>query len=289
MAYKVVDWRGRMPGSPVSNIGPPQKKTKGVVAHYSGPDGEMYRLFRAGRISLFDLIAWEARYQMTPGLYDPGFAVNGMMYHEVVWGDTVYLVRNPDARLWHCKDGTDPTSWNYAAVATHVPIVEGEQASARTIQTLRERADDHLRTMGHGRDRLRGHMEISSTSCPGTLMRAFVYPYRAGRMGRVTAPAPIPTSQKIPAPKKAYFLGGTPSDRAIAAAAASACQASGVPAKALVDPVDIDWAANASLEEPLGTYPLTVVGHQLPSASLSAALTRVGSSCSPKRPTTVSG
>jgi hypothetical protein len=175
MAYERIDWRGEVPVQPWSNIGA-REKDKGVVVHYAGlPTG----LGRGG-VSLSEQVANEVHYQMTPGLYSPGFTVNGMMYHFVVWEDSVYQVRDENAKLWHAADGTAEDSWNYSAFSVHVPIGEGQQASARMIQTLQEFCDDLLGGMGLGRDRLKGHQEISNTACPGTLMDDFVRPYRVG-------------------------------------------------------------------------------------------------------------
>lgn len=176
MAYKRADWRGEVPGQPWSNIDGTREKDKGVVVHYSGPPTALGR----GEVSLFDQVANEIDYQMKPGLYSPGFTVNGMMYHFVVWEDSVYQIRDEDAKLWHAADGTAEDSWNYSAFSVHVPIGQGQQASAKTIQTLQEFCDDLLGGMNLGRDRLKGHQEISSTDCPGTLMDDFVRPYRTG-------------------------------------------------------------------------------------------------------------
>lgn len=173
MAYERVDWRGEVPGEPPSNIGS-REKTKGVVVHYSGPPTGLGR----GELSLFDQVANEINYQMTPGLYSPDFTVNGMMYHFVVWEDSVYQIRDEDAKLWHAADGTAEDSWNYSAFSVHVPIGEGQQASSRTIQTLKEFCDDLLGDMNLGPERLKGHQEISPTACPGSLMEDFVRPYR---------------------------------------------------------------------------------------------------------------
>lgn len=208
--YKVVDWRGKLPGSPASNLGSQAKTPGRLVVHYSGPDGSMYQRFRAGQISLFDLIAWETRYQMTPNLYDWGFTANGMMYHEVVWEDTVYIVRNPDAKLYHCADGVSPNSWNFSARSIHLPIVEGQRASRRTLQTLTERCDDLIKASGYNsRNRTLGHKEISSTACPGTLMTDFVVQYRAGKLTTAVLPKP---SMKAPLPSPAKPTPAKPVD-----------------------------------------------------------------------------
>lgn len=183
MAYKSVDLRGKVPGSPVSNIGT-QAKTKGVVWHWSGPATAV----AAGRRSLLEEIKAEILYQMTPGLYDPGFTVNGYMYSHVVWEDTVYQVRNSDAKMWHCADGTAPDSWNYAAYSIHVPVGEGQKASPRTLQTLAEFTDDLLASMNRTRKDTRGHLEISSTSCPGPQLTTLLETYRQAPMPAKTRP-----------------------------------------------------------------------------------------------------
>lgn len=188
MAYKTVDWRGRVPGSPVSNIGT-RKKDLGVVIHYSGPATAL----GMGRASLYDQVVAEIRYQMRPGLYSPGFAVNGYMYHAVVWEDTLYIIRNWDAALWHAAE----YNHNMRSYSIHVPIGEGQRASRRTIQTLAEVTDDLLGGIGKGRGGwCLGHKEISATACPGTLMDDFVRPYRAGTL-KVVEEKPAFSAAKI--------------------------------------------------------------------------------------------
>jgi hypothetical protein len=197
ISYKIVDWRGKI-GSAVSNCAEPQAKTRGVVWHYAGPPTDL----AAGRASVWEQLVGEYRYQITPGLYSPGFAVNGMMYHAAIWEDTVYLLRNPDAPLWHVKDGTLKTSWNYSAYSLHCPIGEGQTPSARTLQTFQEFTDDLLRGKvfgseglarnGRTRRDVRGHQEISSTACPGGPIMRFLYSYRSSSMGPVEPPKPPP-------------------------------------------------------------------------------------------------
>lgn len=174
MGYRTVDWRGKVPGSPSSYDLGAQKKTKGVVWHWSGPATGV----AAGTATLYETVVNEIRYQMAPGRFDPGYTVTGYQYHYVVWEDAVYVIRNPDARLWHCADGTRADSWNYAAYSVHVPVGEGQKVSERTLQTLREFTDDLLEGMGRSRSYAKGHKEISATSCPGPQLMAFLGAYR---------------------------------------------------------------------------------------------------------------
>ena len=110
---------------------------------------------------------------------DPASA-NGIQYHYGCWEDTIYILRNADAKLWHCGDGVAEDSYNYSVIAVNVPISTNERATARTLQTLREFCEDELQRQGLSTSEIRGHQEISPTTCPHSLMDDFVRPYRAG-------------------------------------------------------------------------------------------------------------
>lgn len=191
MAYKTVDLRGKLPGSATSNIGSQQKTPGRFVLHYSGPDYQIYKDFRAGKVTLFDLISSEANGHMAPGRFDPGFTVNGIQYHVLIHEDTVYTLRNLDAKLWHCADGTGSNCFNYSALALRTVTTEGVKASPRTVQTLVEFVSDKLREQGiSSRAQVVGHQERSATACPGLLMDQFVHPFRAGILNPGPPPAP---------------------------------------------------------------------------------------------------
>ena len=185
MAYKVVDLRDKLPGSPVSNIGSQKKNPDRYVVHYSGPDQpgtDIYDRLRHGDATVFEVLKFEAEFHMRPGAFDPDFRVNGIMYHVTVWKDTVYLCRNRDAKLWHAGDGTSSSSYNYSATAVHVPTTAGFPVDGRTLQTLAEWLDDDRRAHGSKtRALVKGHKEVGATECPGQLMSQFVVPYRAGK------------------------------------------------------------------------------------------------------------
>lgn len=177
MAYKTVDLRGKLLGNPASPDTGSQKKTKGVVVHYNGDPGG-YTGVAGGRRHPADVYAADARWHIRPGGFD-GYTGSGIMYHFGVWEDTVYILRNPDANLWHCNDGVARDCYNYAATAVNVPISQNERATARTLRTLREFVTDELRRQGHGTRLVKGHQEISDNLCPGSLMGDFVRPFRA--------------------------------------------------------------------------------------------------------------
>lgn len=196
MSYKTVDLRDKLPGDPDSNIGKQKKNPNRFIVHYSGPDYSGYDLYdqlRHGDKTVREVLSNEAVGHMAPGRFDPGFRVNGLQYHVTVWEDTVYICRNPDAKLWHCGDGTGPDSYNYTATAVHVPTTQGFPVSARTLQTLAEWIDDQRRKGGSPtRMYVKGHREVGATECPGQLMSQFITPYRNGKL---STGSPVPKEQ----------------------------------------------------------------------------------------------
>jgi hypothetical protein len=176
MAYKTIDLRGQIPGEPAANRGA-KEKAKGVVVHYNGAPGGFAGV-AGGQVSVQQRYTNDANEHMQRD-WGGGAQVNGIQYHYGCWEDAIYILRNPDAKLWHCRDGTAEDSYNYSATAIQVPISTMERATARTLQTLRGFCDDELRRQGLSTREVRGHQEISSTDCPGSLMQDFVEPYRA--------------------------------------------------------------------------------------------------------------
>lgn len=185
MSYRTVDLRGKVLGcTPVSNIGTRAKSGGKITDHYNGTPTNIGR-YGGGDAEVIKQIQADANYQMVTGRYSPGFRVNGVMYHAAVHEDAIYILRNPDAVLWHAADA----DYNYNAYALTFLVGEGQSVSSRTLQTAREFCDDELKRQGAAsRAKVVGHLEVSDlgTACPGAwLMANFVRPYRAGTMSNV--------------------------------------------------------------------------------------------------------
>jgi N-acetylmuramoyl-L-alanine amidase len=195
MAYKRVDLRDKLPGQPWSNINGlererkgfvPEKKPGRIVIHYSDQDFEgedIYDRLRHGKTTVLQVLTSEARGHMSQPRLDPTFRTNGIQYHYSVWRDMVFQCRNEEALLWHCNDGIGADSYNYTAIAVHVPTTRGFPASKQTVQTLTEFVADKLKEHGAtSRSNVKGHQEISATECPGPLMNQFVLAFRTGNL-----------------------------------------------------------------------------------------------------------
>lgn len=193
MAYETVDLRDELPGEPWSDINAleldrkgfvPEKKPGRFVVHYSGPDFEgvdLYDRLRHGQVTVPRVLTSEANGHMAPGRFDPRFRPNGLQYHYTIWENTVYICRNEGALLWHCSDGIGADSYNYTAIAVHVPTTRGFPVSRRTVQTLTEFVAEKLREQGAAsRASVKGHQEVGASECPGPLMGQFVLPFRTG-------------------------------------------------------------------------------------------------------------
>ncbi|HEU4792299.1 MAG TPA: N-acetylmuramoyl-L-alanine amidase [Nitrolancea sp.] len=102
---------------------------------------------------------------------------DGLMYHLVIGpaGEKL-LCRDIESVLWHC--GAWPE--NATALAVHVPIGGDQRATAAQLRALVEVCDDWIAAGHGGRADVKGHQELSPTSCPGTLMTDFVWPFREG-------------------------------------------------------------------------------------------------------------
>lgn len=173
VTYRIVDLRGKIAGNPVASQGT-QSKTDGTVVHYNGPATGV----ASGRVSPVTLYDNDARYHMSKD-WGGGSYTNGIQYHEGMWEDVVYILRNGDSILWHC--GGWP--WNASAKAINIPIGTGERATKRTLQTMAARITDINRAQGKDHRATYGHYEVGlPTACPDSLMGDFVVPFRAGKL-----------------------------------------------------------------------------------------------------------
>lgn len=146
----------------------------GLVVHYDGPPVDQTR-------DPVEVLTADAAYHVKKvwGYTSLGKPLlgDGIQYHlGIDQQGRKYLLRDVTRTLWHCA------AWpqNATALAIHVNIGGDQRASAAALKALQEIADDWF-AAGHGsRKDLWGHEELSPTSCPGTLMHDFVYPYREG-------------------------------------------------------------------------------------------------------------
>ena len=132
--------------------------------------------------------AADARYHVAKDWSSDGSGLrgDGLMYHVAVGRDgTRYLCRDLESVLWHC--GAWPE--NGTALAVLVIVGGADHATAAQLASLRGLCDEWL-AAGHGtRGEVRGHQELSATSCPGTVQGDFVLPYREGSVRATPAMA----------------------------------------------------------------------------------------------------
>ncbi len=150
------------------------KNKRGVIVHYSGPAVDLSR-------PVLEVLQAEAAYhcgKVWAWSWDgkPLYG-DGLMYHLSIGPNgEKFLCRDIESVLWHC--GAWPE--NAEALAVHVPIGGDQHATAAQRRALYEVCDQWI-AAGHGkRADVKGHQEVSPTSCPGTLMGDFVYQYREG-------------------------------------------------------------------------------------------------------------
>lgn len=227
ISYKVVDLRGSLPGDPNGNWDT-STKTLGVVQHHNGPPVPAW--------AWDDPVGWIkviVRGHQQYGRFAAGWTFTGQSaYHEFVFGDTIYRTNNYGATLPHCGN----REWNYRSLAMHIAIGGSQRADKRTLQTAAERAQDHLDAIGVGKSGFKGHQEVGSSNCPGTLMGDLVLPFRRGEDfgdGETEDPVTVPPgTEKI---KEVLWAINGRSDawhQKVAKASAQAMRAVGVKSRA---------------------------------------------------------
>lgn len=169
-APEIIDVRNQLPTNPNQGSGQKRQSTQGQILHYSAvnyPDSR----------DILTIMQAEASYHITSALKEGGLA-----YHYVVdWRDgTIYQCRDEDAVLWHC--GYWGPGGNGTGLAVHVPGGSTLVMSDAAVQSLVWLFGRNEQKYGFGRNMMRGHLEVSSTSCPGPLMDQIVHPYRQGTL-----------------------------------------------------------------------------------------------------------
>lgn len=183
---RIVDLRGSLP---TSSTGGPRTRNgnkKGQVLHYSAVN------YSASR-TMEEILRSEAEYHCGPYLESDGIA-----YHFAIdWRQPViYHLRDEDCCLWHC--GYWGTPGNSDGLSIHVPggsALVMEPAAVQALCWLLQRNEEKY---GFGRNMLKGHCEVGSSTCPGPLMHQVVLPYRAGKIswegGMPTGPVVDPVT-----------------------------------------------------------------------------------------------
>jgi hypothetical protein len=200
----LVDIRTRLATADRAGHGPRERRPlgqkRGLVVHYSGPPV-------ANRSATLAVLQAEARYHVDKdwsSTGQPAIYGDGLMYHIAIGDDgTRYLCRDLEAVLWHC--GAWPQ--NALALSVHLPIGGEQRATAVQLAALTALVEEWRAITGTPRGEVWGHRELQPTSCPGSLMTDFVYPYRAGRAPRPEdGEVPMSTGQWFP--ETGRYVGG---------------------------------------------------------------------------------
>jgi hypothetical protein len=189
-----VDYRGRLatiPGNQPSEVIPLEQK-RGSVIHYAGGPQNL---------SLSPLARWQsyARHHVRENGFGAGFTGNGIMYHFGVGEDGLKAgLFDPRIARWHAASAEHNRFW----LAFNVPIGGSQVPTYAQKVALEELLHDAWRLGVGDHHRVVGHMEVSSTDCPGVpLMDEFVRPIRAGqRIGPVIPHRPPADHVKLQVP-----------------------------------------------------------------------------------------
>jgi hypothetical protein len=142
----------------------------------------------------------DANYHIGPYLGEGGIA-----YHYDIGNDArIRLCRDPRAVLWHCKSWPENGAW----YSVHVMIGDGQRATPAQLQALGDLCLWLAQQDGFDDGNVKGHQEVSATSCPGSLMGDFVLPWRAGTFGLLSKEdAPVSNYVKFPETGKGITNG----------------------------------------------------------------------------------
>ncbi len=166
----LIDIRDKLATASGANRGPlrtiPMSQKRGVVIHYRG--------VVTTPVPGYSTFQSDATYHVNKD-WGGGSRGDGIQYHiGIGWDGNAYWMRDLDRVLWHC--GAWPQNENTLAI--QLPMGGNQQATPEMLATLRRVVDEWLAYTKAPRSEVRGHQELSGTSCPGTLMSTFVYPYR---------------------------------------------------------------------------------------------------------------
>jgi len=171
--FRQVDLRSKLPGSPQPNQGTTRKTS--VTFHWNGPQV---------KLSDIDQLFVDARYhrQKNWGTAQQPAWANGIQYEWAVGSDgTQYKLRNDGAVLWHCGHGDG----NRESISVTFLIGQGQRITAAARASAKNLVDKLRAKWGFGANRVYGHLDWSSSECPGTAYGDFVVPYRQGRLGNL--------------------------------------------------------------------------------------------------------
>jgi hypothetical protein len=167
-ALGIIDVRDRMAKAPGQGAGYKSAKS-GVIIHYNGPPTSDPALDRFISDSSFHIGPYLREYTIA---YIYGIGDEPDDHSRA----PIYLMRDPDDVCWHC--GSWPENATYTPIA--FTFGDGQAAGPGQLLAVNALVAALMERDGFGKEAVKGHQEVSSTSCPGTLMNDFVYPFRAG-------------------------------------------------------------------------------------------------------------
>lgn len=183
---EIIDVRGQLAWNPAGGTDQRSSPKRGIIIHYSGPAVNRTR-------DTLELLKEYAELHIGDYLNERSIA-----YHYDIGNDArIRKLRDDDAVLWHC--GSWPENATYYAV--HVMLGAGQDATPAQLASLTALVEYLRDRDGIARQAVKGHQEVNSTSCPGTLMETFVLPYRAGKENTTVADG-------FSFPETGHYVGG---------------------------------------------------------------------------------
>lgn len=155
----------------------PLSSKHGLIVHWNGPT-----------VNQDDMKALvnDSRYHAIEKDWSPEEGVqhgDGLMYHLAIGQDgTIYWCRDIESVLWHC--GAWPE--NEIALSVLVLCAANREPTQWQLASLRNVCDRALVAGYSDRPSIKGHLEVSNTTCPGPVLLPWVKAYRK----EATAPNP---------------------------------------------------------------------------------------------------
>lgn len=153
-----------------------RRTTRYVTIHWNGPrvPGFGYRALERAQIKS------DARWHMRPGALGAKSGGDGIQYHGGTYSDGYSeQYRDWNDLLWHCAN----FEGNEQSISWHCPLGGDQEPTRAQLEELTRIIDGLRARFNVEVSHVRGHLEWSSTGCPGTVM-PFVRAYRDAHMAR---------------------------------------------------------------------------------------------------------
>jgi hypothetical protein len=170
-----------------------RERTTAQTLHWNGPAIAPSRLRGAG---VMDQLRADVKWQTEPGWAGTARGADGLQYHTAVDADgVIYRCRDEDAKLWHCGHATG----NAESLSLHLLLGRGQAPTEKQWRSTVWVMEDWRRRYNLPIARSFGHMEWTSSECPGLDVMRLLREYRG-------APAKPPPAPSVPVGMRRFVV-----------------------------------------------------------------------------------